>query len=352
MQLEARMEAIVLGAKINEVLRDVINMPYKVLPVFVHGSVDGDCIGSAASIVMLLRNCGINAVIAMPEMLPDNMDFLSLENIVEYDTDKLIKLNNDNMIPFGIAVDCSAASRMGKMGEVFDSIQDKMIVDHHKSSVLEGDGIWVEPDASSACEMVYLMLREYAYEFALPIESVITPEIAQCLLAGIVTDTGRFSYTNTKPSTLLASGELMNLGGKITPVCYNLFDRQTAGVTKLVGYALSKAQLYCDGKLAITTVYKSDLEKYNADENSIGSIVSTLRDIDTVEVAFVLRELDDGKVRVNIRSKSTFDCCEFAGNYGGGGHVRASGITFAKDNEVGDTDSIAKEIIEKASKLL
>lgn len=352
MQLEARMEAIVLGAKINGMLKDAINLPYQIVPIFVHASVDGDCIGSAASIAILLRHCGINAVIAMPELLPDNMDFLGLEEIVEYDTEKLISMANDNKIPLGIAVDCSASSRMGKMGEVYDVISDKLIVDHHKSSVLEGDGIWVEPEASSACEMVYLMLREYAYEFALPIESVITPDIAQCLLAGIVTDTGRFSYTNTKPSTLTASGELMNLGGAITPVCYNLFDRQTAGVTKLVGYALSKADLYVDGKLAITTVYNSDLIKYNADENSIGSIVSTLRDIDTVEVAFVLRELADGKVRVNIRSKSDFDCCEFAGNYGGGGHVRASGITFAKDNEVGDIDAIAKEIIEKASKLL
>lgn len=352
MKLEVRMEAIVLGNKINEILRDPINMQNIVVPVFVHLSVDGDCIGSASSMVMLLRNCGINAVIAMPEKLPDNMDFLELEDIVEYDLDKLIKMANSGLIPLVIAVDCSSSSRMGKMGEVFDLVDNKLIVDHHKSVTLEGDGIWVEPDCSSACEMVYTMFTEYAYEFALPVESVITPSIAQCLLAGIVTDTGRFSYSNTAASTLLASGELMKLGGKITPVCYNLFDRQTEGTTKLVGYSLSKAELYNEGRLAITTVYNSDLKKFNADDNSIGSIVSTLRDIDTVEVAFVLRETDEGKIRLNIRSKSTFDCCSFASNYGGGGHVRASGITFASDNEFGNIDDIKDMIIKEAGKLL
>ncbi|MCQ2482315.1 MAG: DHH family phosphoesterase [Clostridia bacterium] len=344
-------KAKIMAQCLSDEIARIKSMPdsdEQVVPVFVHASVDGDCIGSACSVTSFLRNNGIKAFVALPEKRPDNMDFLDFDDLT---ADKEMLLSSK--IPLVIAVDCSAASRMGIMGEIYDLCDRKLIIDHHQSVKLDGEGIWVEPSASSASEMVFYVLREYAGLTNSEVSSVVTKNIAQFILTGIVTDTGRFTYSNTEPQTLATAGELMTLGAEITPVCYNLFDRKTEGVTRLIGYTLSNADVLCDGKLAIAAVSQEDFDRFSADDESIGAIVTELRDIDTVEVAFVLRETSNNKIRVNIRSKSYFDCSGFAEGFGGGGHKRAAGMSF--DRSLPDTlsmEELAKEIVSRAAPLL
>lgn len=349
---KARNEALCFRREIERI-KALSNWENMIVPVFVHASVDGDCIGSAGATVLLLRSQGINSVVAVPEKLPDTMDFLNIGEIVETNVTKLDELAASDLIPLTIAVDCSASSRMGIMGRIYDSCEQHLIVDHHQSVKLEGEGVWVDPAASSASELVYLVIREYAEIIGIEPASLISEEMAELLLTGIVTDTGRFTYTNTQPCTLMSAGELMTYGGRITPICYNLFDRQTEGVTRLIGYTLCNSSVYCEGKLAIAVIKEADFERFGADDASIGAVVTELRDIDTVEVAFVLRETADNKIRVNIRSKSYFDCSSFAEGYGGGGHIRAAGMSFDRSvKECPTVDDLASEIVEKASSLL
>jgi phosphoesterase RecJ-like protein len=90
------------------------------------------------------------------------------------------------------------------------------------------------------------------------------------------------------------------------------------------------------------------IEQYGAGRDEISEVVSRLRNVGGVEFACVLRETEDGAVRGNLRSKTDFDCSEFAERYGGGGHKRAAGFTA----EGADIDALADEIIKEAGKFL
>lgn len=319
--------------------------------VFPHKSVDGDCIGSSSSVVSLFRNLGAFAWVCMPEELPSNMEFLGVEDLLFYPPEDFgVKDMNVNGRRYDLAfsVDCSEGHRMGDNCRIFEMFDEPLDIDHHEVSHLSGPLKWIDPGASSACEMVFYVACEIARQKNVPLKDIIDPRTAKCLMAGIVTDTGRFTYTNTRPETLESAGELMELGGNITEVCYNLFDMKTPSEFAISSAACSSAEFFCGGKLAIVKVTAEMFSKYQAGHDEISDVVSRLRDVGGVEFACVLRETDPDTIRGNLRSKTDFDCSVFAEQYGGGGHKRAAGFTVKNRN----IDELASEIIREASKYL
>ena len=319
--------------------------------VFPHKSVDGDCIGSSCSVASLIRKLGGNAWVCMPEELPENMGFLNVEDLLFYpsadfaDGDMYV---NGKHYDTAFSVDCSEGHRMGDNCRIFEVYEDALDIDHHEVSHLETDSKWIDPGSSSACEMVFYVACKVAELTGNPLNEMIDQRTAKCLMAGLVTDTGRFTYSNTRPETLESAGILMELGGDITEVCYNLFDLKTPSEFAISSAACSSAKFYCEGKLAIVTVTSEMFRKYQAGHDEISDVVSRLRDVGGVEFACVLRETGDNTIRANLRSKTSFDCSLFAETYGGGGHKRAAGFTVT-DRNIND---LAQEIIREASKLL
>ena len=319
--------------------------------VFPHKSVDGDCVGSSCAVVSLIRNLGGNAWVCMPEELPTNMSFLGVEDLLFYPGEDFLK---GDLKVYGkhyetaFSVDCSEGHRMGDNCDIFEYYEDSLDIDHHEVTHLSAPLKWIEPGASSACEMVFYTAQMAAEYTGRPLSEIIDTRSAKCLLAGIVTDTGRFTYTNTKPETLESAGVLMELGGNITEVCYNLFDLKTPSEFAISSAACSAARFYCGGKLALVAVTAEMFEKYHANHDEISDVVSRLRDVGGVEFACVLRETDSNTVRGNLRSKNEFDCSVFAEKYGGGGHKRAAGFTVTGR----DINDLADEIIREASKFL
>lgn len=319
--------------------------------VFPHRSVDGDCVGSAGAVTLIFRSLGANAWIAMPEALPHNMAFMGIDDLIFYPPQDFLDGDmtvNGHPYELAFSVDCSEGHRMGDNCSIFEYYEDSLDIDHHEVTHIAGPLKWIEPRASSACEMVFYAAEAVAGLLGKSIGQVIDPLCAGCLMAGIVTDTGRFTYTNTRPETLETAGILMELGGDITEVCYNLFDLKTPSEFAISNAACAAARFLCDGKLAITKVTNSMFEQYGAGRDEISEVVSRLRNVGGVEFACVLRETEDGAVRGNLRSKTDFDCSEFAERYGGGGHKRAAGFTA----EGADIDALADEIIKEAGKFL
>ena len=308
--------------------------------LFVHRSVDGDCIGSACGMAEVIRNIGADASVVLPDSLPENMDFLDLADLTIDLTGEKVDVSR-----FGcsFAVDCSVADRMGIAGELFDSCENTIIIDHHASVTERGENLWIEPDASSASELCYYAACQIADILGRPVNEIITPLAAKCFMMGIVTDTGRFTYSNTNPETLIASGELMELGGDISSVAYNMFDRKRKASVFVSSEAKLRSKFYYDDKLAVTTVPFELFEKYGAGSDSVDEVSGHLRDIKEVEVSVVLRKLSDGTVRGNVRSKSYFDAADFASLFGGGGHVRAAGFSITDGNLEEIADRVVKE---------
>lgn len=112
--------------------------------------------------------------------------------------------------------------------------------------------------------------------------------------------------------------------------------------------ARSIVRFFCDGKFALSVVPYELFTEFNAGPDSVDDVVSAMRDIDGVELAIVLRQLENGEVRANVRSQSYFDCNKFAEQFGGGGHVRAAGFTCSDHN----IDDVAEKVIEKVQNIL
>lgn len=325
-----------------KILLNKLNETNEEVYIFVHKSIDGDCIGSSCGICEAIRNLGYKATVILGEPVQPKMKFLSLDNHVRVisSEEELNSIKADLVI----AVDCSESNRMGFVGSLFDSSDNKVVIDHHETSVCVGDNYFVVPEASSACEITYYVIQELAKLTNKSIEELVTPFAAQVILSGIITDTGKFSYTNTKPETLVAASELMGLGGNISDSMYYFFDWKSKEEFLVSSVASSLARFDCDGKIASVVVKSSLLDEYNATSDHVGEVVSRLRDVDGVIVSFVLRELGDNKVRVNIRSQVPFDCATFATYYNGGGHKRAAGCTVECD----DIDKLRDEIVNRA----
>ena len=117
---------------------------------------------------------------------------------------------------------------------------------------------------------------------------------------------------------------------------------------RLSAAARSKAEFLCDGQFAISVVPYSMFKEFGAGPDGVDDVVSALRDVDGVEVAIVLRELENGEIRGNVRSNDGFNSAAFASLYGGGGHLRAAGFT-ARDRKI---DALADEVKERVEKLL
>ncbi|MCR4670652.1 MAG: bifunctional oligoribonuclease/PAP phosphatase NrnA [Saccharofermentans sp.] len=317
--------------------------------IFPHRSVDGDCVGSACGLCSVLRALGADAYVAMPEKLPEDMSFLGIEdllffpwNVPSFEEDRLVEGK-----PYGAAyaVDCSEGNRMGDCGKYFDMFDEHLIVDHHQSVLVRNDNIWVMPEASSASELCFYV--------AIAIEEitgkdVIDQRAAECFMAGIVTDTGRFTYTNTNPETLVAAGILMARGANINDVSYNLFDRVKVGNYRISAAARLTTKFFADGKIAVTFVPRELFDEYGADAQGVDDVVAAMRDIDGVELAMMLRTLENGSIRGNLRSKSYFDCSKLASKFGGGGHAKASGFTVTGI----DLTELADQVLEEALKMI
>ncbi|MBQ5768085.1 MAG: DHH family phosphoesterase, partial [Clostridiales bacterium] len=140
----------------------------EVILVFLHRSVDGDCVGSASGICSMIRSFGVSAYVAIPEALPENMKFLGIEDLFfrpdgnthlaeEFTTSGTLAGKKIGAV---IATDISESSRMGICGEIFDSVETKIVIDHHASVTLRSDNLWIDPEASSASEMVFYVAEQ------------------------------------------------------------------------------------------------------------------------------------------------------------------------------------------------
>lgn len=313
----------------------------KEIQVFPHARVDGDCVGTAAALVTALRKLGYHAKVMLECEIPGRLSFMNIPEeiltIVTEEKEEEIRARQG----LAFAVDCSEGKRMGAAESLFDQAEKKVVVDHHVSSSPEAELAYVDGTKASCAELMYMLLREWEESSG---STLIDRQIADYLMVGIQSDSGKFAYENTKPDTFRIAADLMEHGANVTDNAYHLFDETCEGKVRLHGMAFANMELHADGRIAITKITSRMMEETGAPEGAADGIVNVLRDIDTVLAAFVIRENEGGELRVNLRSKEGFDAAEFAQNMGGGGHHRAAG--FSGKNI--DIDAFADTVIREA----
>ena len=156
-----------------------------------------------------------------------------------------------------------------------------------------------------------------------------------------MTDTGSFRFDNTTSSAFRAVSELVDIGVNPSEIYKNCYETKTKNLVMFQNYCVNKAVFSEDNKIVYTTVYKKDLEKFSAKDDATDGIAETLRAINTTEIAFVLKEVENKLTKVSMRSKH-IDVAKIAEIFGGGGHTFASGCTI----KAGMEDAVKKVLKE------
>jgi phosphoesterase RecJ-like protein len=195
-----------------------------------------------------------------------------------------------------------------------------VVVDHHVTNEGFGDIALIDPEAAATSVLVVDLLETLGWP--------LTPEIATCLHTALVTDTGRFQYSNTTPATLRLAADLVEAGARPEEISRNVYEEAPFGYLKAAGVALSRAVLDEELSLVSTVISEDDLEEAGVDWGDIDNLINTLRLAEEADVAVLAKVHADGRVKLSLRSRGGTDVGGLAVEMGGGGHRFASGVTY------------------------
>ncbi len=222
-----------------------------------------------------------------------------------------------------ISVDCGSADRLGLAQTLFTQAKISVNIDHHVSNERFGTLNIVEVSASASGEVVYDLLQE----LKIPLDA----NIATCLYTAIVSDTGGFKYSNTTAKVLEISARLVSAGANPEYVFKQLYEERPLEQLMMQADAILHAQYNADRTIGWTIVDQALLDKHGALEEHVDGLVESIRRVDTVLVAFVLKETTSGQTKVSVRSDThDIDVSEVMCQFGGGGHRMAAGCTIDK----------------------
>jgi phosphoesterase RecJ-like protein len=288
------------------------------LIVVTHENPDGDALGSMLATTLGLRAIGKNVVmyLAGSAPLPAEYGFLDMDGLAR-------ELPADVGERALVAVDCANERRIGEDSSVVTEAAVVLNVDHHHDNARFGDVDLIVDEASSTAEIVRDLLRV--------LDVQLTPEIAQALYVGLVTDTGRFQYTNTTPKALRLAAELVEAGANVHDVFRHVYETVQFAKLKLLARALERAQLFEGGRLVVSYLLKDDFEQVGAEEPYSEGIIDQLRSVEGSEMVALIREppRSDGPARrISLRSShDEVDVSAIAREAGGGGHRQAAGFS-------------------------
>jgi phosphoesterase RecJ-like protein len=293
--------------------------------VVTHENPDGDALGSMLAMALALRALRKDVVMYLSGNAPTPAEyrFLDLGDVRR-------ELPDDLEERVLLAVDCANDRRIGEQNTGVDRAQLVVNVDHHHDNSEFGDVNLIVADASSTSEIVRDILRE--------LDVALTPEIAAALYVGLVTDTGRFQYTNTTPKALRLAAELVEAGADVHGIFRHVYETVQFSKLKLLARALERAQLFEGGRLVVSYLLKDDFGDVGAEEPYSEGIIDSLRAVEGSEMVALIREppRNEGPARrISLRSShDEVDVSAVARKMGGGGHRQAAG--FSSDKPIGE----------------
>jgi bifunctional oligoribonuclease and PAP phosphatase NrnA len=276
-----------------------------------HVNPDGDALGSALAFSFALDQLGKSHEVLFHHPAPKYLNFLpGIERITNQPSDKPADL--------AILLDLEAMSRVGDtILPAIESAKKLAVIDHHQPNEEPGDIRIVSTKSPATAAVLCDLWRDASIE--------ITPDIATLLLVGILTDTGNFRYPNTTPHSMHVAADLLEAGAKLREINEAIYLNKPLPAVKLFGKALSNLRLAADNQIAYTTLKQSDFTNSGAIEEDTEGFVNELLAIDTVRLAAILRESASGRIKISIRSQGPIDTTQIAKQFGGGGHINASG---------------------------
>ena len=300
--------------------------------VVTHENPDGDALGSLLATTLALRGLGKDAVmfVAGQAPLPHEYGFMQLDGLRR-------SLPDDMEERVLVAVDCAKADRIGPDLAPVERAKLVLDIDHHHDNSRFGDVNLVVADASSTGEVLRDVIRELGVE--------LTPELAEPLYIALVTDTGRFQYSNTTPKALRLAAELVDAGADVHAGFQQVYESVEFAKLKLLARALERARVLEGGRIVVSHLVRTDFGEVGAVEPYSEGIIDYLRAVEGCELAALIREppRDDGPTRrVSLRaSVDELDVSAIARLFGGGGHRQAAG--FSSDSSIEEITELIRQ---------
>jgi phosphoesterase RecJ-like protein len=281
--------------------------------VLSHVNPEGDAIGSTLAATLALRAAGKLTAAFNADPVPPGLRHLPAVDEIRR------ALPCDQAYACYLVLDTSDLARTGGL---LDGRRPSVVVlnvDHHAGNSRFGDVNWVEPEASSAGEMVYRLLREAD----LPVSA----EAAANLYAAILTDTGGFRYGNTTAESLRVAAELVAAGAAPEAIARGLTANRMLGEWRLLAEVLAGLTVGAGGRVAWIEVTAAARARAGVELEVTEDFIDYARNLAGVQIAVAFKELSADEVRVSLRSTGSVDVARLASAFGGGGHRNAAGCT-------------------------
>lgn len=302
----------------------------KQIGIFTHISPDGDAIGSSLAFYLGLTQLKKNV-----EIITD--EFSKCFNFLP-EVEKIKKEGTQNY-DLAIALDCATKGRLYDPNSCFDKSIFTIAIDHHASNTYFAKLNYVEGNSPATCKTLIKVFKRLGI--------TITREIGECLIAGIITDSGGFRYNTVDDETFEFAATMLDTGVNISNIYYRTFDVKSRSQFLLSSLATSRIKFYANDRIALTYITKKDMKKAKAQTGDHEGIVDVGRNIEGVEVSIFLREVEENFYRVSLRSNDYIDVSEIANLFGGGGHTKAAGCDIHDSLEI----AIKKMVKETSKKL-
>ncbi len=285
-----------------------------------HVNPDGDGMGSEVGLVHLLRGLGVDPVICNPTPTPARYRFL-LDGLEGVDrTPEAVK----EIRKADLVLVCDI-SDLGRLGMLQEAVRERGVpvacIDHHVSpGTLPPGPRYVDPTASATGELVV----EVAEALGWPIP----PAAARALYVAVLTDTGGFRFSNTKPRVLRIAADLLECGVDPEGIYLQVYANAPEGRHRLLAEALQTLVVEPEVGLAWITVPPGSMERFGVAADDLDGVVEFPRSVEGVRMALLFREIAHGRVKVSLRSVGDVDVAAFAKPFGGGGHTKAAGLSL------------------------
>lgn len=289
--------------------------------ILTHRSPDGDTIGSGYALAMALRKLGKNVKVDCTDPFPEKYSYF---------TDKLEKLEFDE--EFVVSVDIADTKLLGeKLSNYADKID--LCIDHHGSNTKYAKEYYVEASAAAAAQVIAKLIRLMNVEF--------DKDIANAIYTGITTDTGCFRYTNVTAETHRIAADMIDCGAESGMINRLMFETKSRSRLEIERRVMDSIQFYLDGRCAIAYATIDMMKESGAVDSDMEGVSSLPRQIEGVMAGITLREKNNGKFKVSVRTTDELDASAICANFGGGGHKAAAGCMIT-----GTLNEAIEQIIE------
>ncbi|RIW18879.1 bifunctional oligoribonuclease/PAP phosphatase NrnA [Algoriphagus lacus] len=325
-----------------------LSSPKKIF-ITTHVKPDADALGSSLGLANYLIRKGHEVSVVTPSDYPSFLAWMKgNESVLDFSKPEekplaTLRLEQADII---FCLDFSVLDRVNELGEMIRKSNAFVVnIDHHQDPEDFADFRYWSTKAAATCELVYQLIVE------LGDKDLIDKDIAECLYAGIMTDTGGFRHPNTTKNVHLVVAELIEIGADSSQIANLIYDSNSVNRLKFIGFAITRRLIVReDLHTAYFVISKKDLKKYQSQTGDTEGLVNYALSLDGIKLAALFSEREDG-IKISFRSSSDVAVNKFAASYfNGGGHKNAAGGKSALSLK--DTVDRFESLVEKCQEEL